>query len=259
MKQEELFTLIGEVDDKLAEDAYRPSPPTRKIQWLKWGAAAACLCLVLAAVLLPHSAPFADAVDPQKDNPAGPANSGAGSADQTAINHFVVNPIENSTALDLDVTFTYYSDLSQPEQDHMLDAFQRAAAIDYDSFLSRIPKQFLLQSFYAVNAPSVAAPKEYRPHDYVLVYQTQAGGQASISLSPLEPPLRCYFSMDDAPQKSEVNGVPVVICGSSSNDFFTASFTHEGIYYDIETEHLSLTALEDLLVSILTDSAEAKP
>lgn len=47
MKKEELYELIGEADEKAVADAGKPRTPN----WVKWGAVAACLTLVITAVV----------------------------------------------------------------------------------------------------------------------------------------------------------------------------------------------------------------
>lgn len=55
MKKEEMFNIIGEVDEQkvavagMAMTARKKSHPV----WLKWGAIAACLCLVVVGAVLP--------------------------------------------------------------------------------------------------------------------------------------------------------------------------------------------------------------
>lgn len=56
MRKEELFHIIGEVDEQkvaiagMAMTAKKKSRPT----WLKWGVMAACLCFVICAFAIPH-------------------------------------------------------------------------------------------------------------------------------------------------------------------------------------------------------------
>ena len=48
MRKEEFFEVLGELDDELVKE----TPAKRKVRWKIWGAAAACLCLVLAGGLI---------------------------------------------------------------------------------------------------------------------------------------------------------------------------------------------------------------
>ncbi len=52
MKKEDLFTLLGEVDEQYAAEALNADSHTKKSPWLKWGAMAACLCLVIIGAYL---------------------------------------------------------------------------------------------------------------------------------------------------------------------------------------------------------------
>lgn len=49
MKNERLIRAIGEIDDDLIFNAVNDVKAGKKGRWLKWGAAAACLCLIAAA------------------------------------------------------------------------------------------------------------------------------------------------------------------------------------------------------------------
>ncbi len=55
MKKEDLFSLMGEVDEQKVADAQ--SLPVKRSPWLKWGAVAACICLVAVSAFALHIAP----------------------------------------------------------------------------------------------------------------------------------------------------------------------------------------------------------
>ena len=86
MKKEELFNIIGEVDEQkvaaagMAMNTKKKSPPV----WLKWGAMAACLCLVVVGVLFAHNAEPAHQIA-LNYNEVSSVMSGAASVDSKAI------------------------------------------------------------------------------------------------------------------------------------------------------------------------------
>lgn len=53
MKKEELFNIIGEVDEQKVAEANKNATKKKQPQktWLKWGAFAACICIVIASVI----------------------------------------------------------------------------------------------------------------------------------------------------------------------------------------------------------------
>lgn len=53
MKKEELFNIIGEVDEQKVAEANKNVTKKNQPQktWLKWGAFAACICIVIASVI----------------------------------------------------------------------------------------------------------------------------------------------------------------------------------------------------------------
>lgn len=54
MKKEDMFTLLGEVDEQKVVEAANAAPRIKKFSWLKWGTMAACLCLVVAGAYHVH-------------------------------------------------------------------------------------------------------------------------------------------------------------------------------------------------------------
>lgn len=50
MKNEKLLGAIGKIDDNLIHGAVNDAPKKKKPIWIKWGAMAACLCLIVAGV-----------------------------------------------------------------------------------------------------------------------------------------------------------------------------------------------------------------
>lgn len=52
MKEKRILNILGKVDEKYIEEA-APSKRTRKSRsWVKWGALAACLCLVAITFII---------------------------------------------------------------------------------------------------------------------------------------------------------------------------------------------------------------
>lgn len=55
MKEQRLLKAMGQVDEKYVEEA-SPAQHSKRPGWLKWGAIAACLCLVVvAAAIIPNT------------------------------------------------------------------------------------------------------------------------------------------------------------------------------------------------------------
>lgn len=48
MKEERILSVLGQVDEKYIKEADPMNKTKKKNSWLKWGAAAACLCMVIA-------------------------------------------------------------------------------------------------------------------------------------------------------------------------------------------------------------------
>ena len=66
-KAERLFTLLGEVDAELIEEAAAPAPRGTVIHWKRWAAVAACAALILTA---PHLMPRMGSSEAPENNAA---------------------------------------------------------------------------------------------------------------------------------------------------------------------------------------------
>ena len=51
MKREELFEILGETDDELVEGAAHANAIHQKMTWRQWILAAACVALIVGAVI----------------------------------------------------------------------------------------------------------------------------------------------------------------------------------------------------------------
>ncbi len=52
MKEENLFEAINSIDEKYISEAIKPNKRKANIKWIKWVAAAACLCVSVGSVIL---------------------------------------------------------------------------------------------------------------------------------------------------------------------------------------------------------------
>ena len=153
-------------------------------------------------------------------------------------NVFVINEVRSIMVADMDVQFSYYTDLEAVELECV-----------HKDFTSKIPDVFESKLFYSVDVPSDATRKKYIPHDYVFEYQTENGGEVTIAICTMDEPLRDYFILCDNPERSEINGFPVVIYGYKGN--YVVQFTYEYINYDIETNNITQKELEELLTGMI--------
>ena len=55
-------------------------------------------------------------------------------------------------------------------------------AEEFGNVASKISKDYTLESIYSVNILMSVGSSEYVPHDYVLRYKNQAGGEVEINL-----------------------------------------------------------------------------
>lgn len=132
------------------------------------------------------------------------------------------------------------------------EEFLKNMGMSWGDFTAKLPNGFDLQDMCALYVTDRPGSGEYNIfHDYVLrLKDTQSDAELTLAMSPLEKPLRDCFYLNDDPIYSEINGVKLVIMGDG-NIFYTI-FEYNGIWYDIETYHISLEDFVILLNSIIS-------
>ena len=68
MKKEEMYDVIGKIDDKYIIDA-RSNITKKKNSWIKWGAMAACLCLAFVGAFMLQNSLGLQNKEPHLENP----------------------------------------------------------------------------------------------------------------------------------------------------------------------------------------------
>ena len=254
MKKEQLYEVLGDINENYVNDAHMTAKKSAYPVWLKWVAMAACLCLVVSgAFVLPRLQ--SDSVEPNPQLSTNP-NIGTEQPNNDEIttqpnnkNVLLVNTVDGVAGADMDVQFTYYPDPSEDKSDDVLIQFKNVAGLDYNNFVAKIPDVFVKERFYSVDVPSDTAAA-YIPHDFVFDYQTNNGGEIKIAICAKEKPLRDLIAICGNPKKSEINGIPVVILGCP--DGFLVQFSWQSVNYDIETRSITLEELEQLLVCLIS-------
>jgi len=51
MKKEQLYEVLGDINENYINDAHKTAKKKSRPVWVKWGAIAACLCLIVATVI----------------------------------------------------------------------------------------------------------------------------------------------------------------------------------------------------------------
>ena len=247
MRKEEFCEVIGDINEDYVRGA-REYRKAKKPVWIKWGAMAACLCLVVVgAFVVPTLQGEHGVVDPQ---PSG--TPGSSIVEPGKTNLLVANEVESVMSADMDVQLTHYNKLPYDVWMSVLEDFHKLIGITYEEFTEKIPNIFECCNFYSLSTrgyKDANLENEYRLHDYVFEYQTESGGEAKIAICSAEETLRDYFIKCDNPKQSEIKGISVVIYGYQGT--FMVEFSHENINYDIETSNITIEELEDLLVGII--------
>ena len=151
--------------------------------------------------------------------------------------------------MDMDVTYSDYTSMTQEEQAAAQEAFQNKLGISYEDFTARLPQGFSVEAFASLNART-SPEGDYVPHDYILTLSAPSGGSFRLALSAGEAPLRdCLYLCDD-PLVSRVGETELVVY--QGENFYQTSFAQKDLYYDLEGEAVTQGELEDLLLALLT-------
>lgn len=256
MTNETLYEVFGQINETFVAAAHSHTARFRKPIWEKRSVMAACFAgILLTAFLLVPSGIRGQYSFPPGNPPEGtiaddpdshPSQSSSDSNVELVVNDLKSPPVMT----DVDVQITHYDALSPDARKAFEEDFLSFTNITYDSFLTLIPEELRTNMvFYALSAKSGRDSAEYKLHDYVFACQSDDGVQATIALCNFEEPIRDCFFEEETSEVSSIHGTPVTIYGYG--DLYLANFSHEGLYYDIETANMDLNSFEALLVNIL--------
>ncbi len=273
MKKDDLFDILGDINQQYVEEAHRGRMSKHKAVWRSWAITAACLALLLIAgipvtkYLFPSTASPSPTPEPvQTEGMSKPipelqsAHAESSDKEEASVGEqnstlLVVNEVNSIIISDIDVEYSFPDKLPEAVWTSILDEFQDTIGNSYDEFTMRFPDTWEVVNFYCLSTRGYKADgvgDEYRLHDYVFECQTGQGGEATIALCTFEAPLRDYFIECENSKQSNINGVPLTIYGYESS--YMVQFSYENVNYDIETNNIALEELEALLTSILTPS-----
>ncbi len=248
MKKEEFCEILGDVKEEYILDAH--TQRKRPISRYFLGGMAACFVGLLIAI--------ACIVSPSRksnsmENAAGMTQeiSLYDRADVVETPKFLtVNWVESVSTADMDVGG--FQDWPGAAEMTVEESFQYELGIPYDEFTARLPEKWEITDLSVLTVPDFDADtmeKTYRPHDFILHCKIPGSGEARIALCGAEEPLRDVFFISDMPLVSQINGVPVEVYAYQTT--FWAYCSDGVMFYDIETENVTLLELELLLESLL--------
>ena len=276
MTTEELYEILGDIDERCVKEAreYRTS---KKRIWRKWGAIAACLCLLVVGAVVSirllreitthpndiHGSIFIpsennNSVSDEHEITTNPAtdtdiaSSEDGNVTQDKIIRILINVVKQPISSDIDVQLTSLNEQTSNSWSSVIEDFHKFTGITYEDFTVKIPDNLEQCDFYSVSSREYSESGslgEYTLHDYVFTYQAQNGGSAKIAICSFAAPLRDCLIFCDNPEKSEINGISMEIYDYQNT--FLVQFFCNGIYYDIEMRNMTQDGLVELLTCII--------
>lgn len=276
MTTEELYEILGDIDERCVKEAreYRTS---KKRIWRKWGAIAACSCLLVVGAVVsirllreitthPNDIHGSIVIPSENNNSVSDeheittntatdtniASSEDGNVTQDKIIRILINVVKQPISSDIDVQLTSLNEQTSNSWSSVIEEFHKFTGITYEDFTDKIPDNLEQCDFYSVSSREYSESGslgEYTLHDYVFTYQSQNGGSAKIAICSFAAPLRDCLIFCDNPEKSEINGISMEIYGYQ-NTFFVQFFCN-GIYYDIEMSNMTQDRLVELLTCII--------
>ncbi len=234
MKNERLYEAIGNIGDDYIRSAHAKRSKAPSV-WIRWGAVAACLCLMVTVVT----------VLVQRMTPSSFSEFG-----------LVVNPLGHRMSVDVDAKIEYYINDKQEtvpteEWDRLTEGFHANIGISYDAFLSLVPEYLRKDmDFYTLSTPDGSEGGAYVLHDYGFTFETDTDTNVALKMSHKGMPVRdWFFDKQENAKASDVNGTSVTIYGAEG--CYVAQFVHDNVYYDITAYYMELAQLKALLTCIL--------
>lgn len=240
MNKDIMTKAMNYIDDDMIENAAQ-SGKTKKaghrVSFVKIGSLAACVCLVIAAVVMWR---YADtgSVSPSINVSSEQING----KQEYPPDKIKINKSSGVGQADYDVEILHINDkLPYAVWQDELKKFRETVGIDYDSFVAKAG-DYTLNEFYGLLTRAVEEgelAEEYTLHDYAFSFSGKnADERIELAVSTVEPPLRDCFIICDNPKESMVNGCKMYI-QQMVNTYIT-QFSYNGLYYDIESYSISL-------------------
>ena len=262
MKREQLTAAFSgihiseEMRARVLRKALEANRSVRRRRFAPRLMAAAAACVAVAgclALTLQFGRNGSEGTLPYGDGPALVSGEQPGS---TPSQHAVAEALLNVNRLspetvisaDMDVQYRNIAEMSEEERAAVLQRFEKESGRSYEAFAAVASDVFASAGFHTILAPG-GNDGDYALHDYVFTFRT-GGGEATVALCAFEEPLRdCLFPTEDEPALSEIGGVRLAVY--ECNGAYYTAFSHNGMYYDIATERVSLDELAALLTAIV--------
>ncbi len=238
MTGEALYEAIEQIDERYIEEAaaFR-SRKTTVFHRMGWIAACLCLAAVGSVMLLSR---FTQTPPDIGEEP-----------------YIIVNKLQTPPAMgDIDVKGEHYIINSQPVYESkevwtaMKRDFKENIGETYDAFIARIPETMQTNlTYYTFWARSSLPDGAYTLHDYIFDCSSE-DSHIRLAISHVGTPMRCWLIGTNA-KPSVVNGTEMTVSGS--HDDYYVTFEKNGIYYDLEAHALTLSQLEELLLSLTAE------
>ncbi len=214
-------------------------------RWLKYALAPACLVVAIGVALMMQERPATESIVP---------------AVATSENEIHINRIgdlaQGAFRADADIQTKTDAEIRGEIAAHdFLDRLRLPAGLERVNSYA----VYVRENHYSMVEWSPAKnPDEYTVlHEYRVNYEQRLADDSvrSISLawSPDYTPFRDYMLADDTPLVSKINGVEVVITAyeDSLQNLMLATFSYDGMSFDIESSGVSEKEFIDFLESLL--------
>ncbi len=238
MKKIEFCEVMGDINEDYIKSAHAPRIKRQPV-WVKWGAMAACLCLIVTAVVaLPQLA-------------ARPSLPDIDIVVNPLIGNHVSGDIDAKIEYYIDALYENYVDISEEEWHKLKEDFHMNIGMTYDDFISHIPAYLREKlAFYTLSTPSGNKDGKYILHDYIFDLKSDPDTKVELKVSHRGKPVRDWLLGNTKDGKSSnINGTSVTVYGGER--CYIVQFEFNNVYYDITSYYMNLEQLKELLSSIL--------
>lgn len=152
-----------------------------------------------------------------------------------------VNKVENVGAAKLDV----HDEIVEKNNYYMIPYIDTLANI-------QIPEDFDSEQYYRLFGKNTLNNSYDQFLNFEFWYQNSKNGRhICIAFSDDHKPIRDYHFSEEGSQKSQINNVELIIY--QYENLYMTEFIYEGIYFDIETNDITLEEFTSLLQSIIKE------
>ena len=246
MNNFDLFEAIGGIDSSLIEKCEKERIPSSSGAWVRWGAIAACFCIVLACVIC---VPLINQTSPANPGPNSPSNVPT-SPDG---NHLLfANELEKAPSYSSNTIALNQADFTAMTEKEMLDYYGIQIAIE--GAVPDLKPQSQTFGIYKNAERGV-----YYDHNTFAYLSPDHSQRLEIAVGKVTfpPTLAVHDEVDRTLRQSEIHGIGITVFSYTDSEgvkCYHTEISNNGIAYSITSAGLTQKTYEAAVASLISDN-----